>query len=63
MTEAIEITARFGFGHKVSYVAGHVADVLPTDDGSFDMIHDDAWFAKAPTTLRSCLACSVLAAS
>jgi predicted O-methyltransferase YrrM len=35
----------------VTYRAGYVAEVLPKLEGPFDMIHDDAWFAKTPDHL------------
>lgn len=53
---ATEIAADRGFAERVSYVTGSVRDVLPVLDGPFDMIHDDAWFAKAPDHLESMLA-------
>jgi len=45
---ATSLAAGAGLDGRVSYVTGRVGDVLPTFDGPFGMIHDDAWFAKAP---------------
>lgn len=52
---ATEIAADVGFGDRVHYVTGKVRDVLPNLDGPFDMIHDDAWFAKTPDHLEAVL--------
>lgn len=41
---------------RVEYVTGTATDVLPSLDGPFDMIHDDAWFAKTPDHLEAMLA-------
>lgn len=54
-TRATEIAADVGFGDRVHYVTGKVRDVLPNLDGPFDMIHDDAWFAKTPDHLEAML--------
>ena len=51
MAEATELANRLGYGQRVSYLAGYAADVLPELEGPFDMIHDDAWFAKTPDHL------------
>lgn len=40
---------RLGFDGRVEFVIGSVADVLPNLAGPVDAIHDDAWFAAAPT--------------
>lgn len=52
---ATEIAAERGFSDRVSSVTGSVRDVLPTLEGPFDMIHDDAWFAKTPDHLETML--------
>jgi predicted O-methyltransferase YrrM len=53
---ATEIAAGSGVAEQVFYLTGSVRDVLPALDGPFDMIHDDAWFAKAPDHLEAMLA-------
>ena len=53
---ATEIASAAGYGDRVEFVTGEVRDVLPTLREPFDMIHDDAWFAKAPDHLESMLA-------
>ncbi len=50
-SRAAAIAADAGYAARVSYLTGRAADVLPTIDGPFDMIHDDAWFAKTPEHL------------
>ncbi len=49
--EATSIAEESEMADRVSYLAGRVVDVLPTIPGPVDMIHDDAWFAKAPDHL------------
>lgn len=49
--EATRIAAERRPAGRIRYLAGQVADVLPTLDGTFDVIHDDAWFAKTPDHL------------
>jgi SAM-dependent methyltransferase len=51
--EATNLADQRSYGQRVTYTAGYVADVLPTLEGPFDMIHDDAWFAKTPDHLDS----------
>jgi predicted O-methyltransferase YrrM len=53
VTEATKLANRLGYGQRVTYRAGYVADVLPKLEGPFDMINDDAWFAKTPDHLDS----------
>src|SRR6478735_3117162 len=53
---ATEIASAAGYGDRVEFITGEVRDVLPTLREPFDMIHDDAWFAKAPDHLESMLA-------
>ncbi|NND73383.1 MAG: methyltransferase domain-containing protein [Ilumatobacter sp.] len=53
---ASAIAQSIGYADRVSYLTGSVADVLPTLDGPFDMIHDDAWFAKTPDHLDAMIA-------
>ena len=53
---ATSLAAGAGLDGRVSYVTGRVGDVLPAFDGPFDMIHDDAWFAKAPDHLEIVIA-------
>jgi predicted O-methyltransferase YrrM len=53
---AAEIAAGRKLGVGVEYVTGTVREVLPSLEGPFDMIHDDAWFAKTPDHLEAVLA-------
>ena len=53
---ATEIANGRDVGVRVEYVTGAVSDVLPFLEGPFDMIHDDAWFAKTPDHLDAMLA-------
>jgi predicted O-methyltransferase YrrM len=53
---ATEILAGREVGVRVEYVTGAVREVLPSLEGPFDMIHDDAWFAKTPDHLDAMLA-------
>jgi predicted O-methyltransferase YrrM len=53
---ASEIAAGRERGVRVEYVTGTVREVLPTLEGPFDMIHDDAWFTKTPDHLEGMLA-------
>jgi predicted O-methyltransferase YrrM len=55
-SRATSIAAGAGYGARVSYLTGRVAEVLPTLDGPFDLIHDDAWFAKTPDHLDAMIA-------
>lgn len=50
--EAEQIAVEAGMGETVSYRTGRVVDVLPELTGTFDLIHDDAWFAGAPDHLE-----------
>ncbi len=49
------IAAERGFADRVTYLTGTVADVLPTLTGSYDLIHDDAWFADRPDHLDAAI--------
>lgn len=49
--EAEQIAVEAGLSGTVSYRTGRVVDVLPQLDGPFDLIHDDAWFARTPDHL------------
>jgi predicted O-methyltransferase YrrM len=53
---AARIAAEAGYGGRITYLTGRVADILPSLDGPFDMIHDDAWFAKTPDHLDAMIA-------
>ncbi len=53
IAEAEQIANEAGLSETVSYRAGRVVDVLPVLTGTFDLIHDDAWFASAPDHLES----------
>ena len=50
---ATEIATGRSGGARVKYVTGAVSEVLPSLEGPFDMIHDDAWFAKTPEHLEA----------
>lgn len=50
--EAGQIAIDAGFARTVSYRTGRVVDVLPELMETFDLIHDDAWFAGAPDHLE-----------
>lgn len=43
------------YGARVRYITGRVHDVLDSFDGVFDVIHDDAWFARRPDHLETML--------
>lgn len=53
---ATEIATGRETGVRIDYVTGAVSEVLPFLEGPFDMIHDDAWFAKTPDHLDAMLA-------
>lgn len=53
---AREIAAGREDGARVEFATGTVGEVLPSLEGPFDMIHDDAWFAKTPDHLDAMLA-------
>ena len=42
-----------GLTDRISFVVGNVADVLENMSGPFDAVHDDAWFASAPSHLEA----------
>ena len=52
-TRASQIASNLGYANRVSYMTGSVREVLPSLEGPFDMIHDDAWFAKKPDHLEA----------
>lgn len=43
-----ELAAGAGLEDRVSFLRGDVAGVLDGLDGSYDLVHDDAWFAAEP---------------
>jgi predicted O-methyltransferase YrrM len=47
--------SRLGLEDRVSFVVGHVAEVLRTIEGPVDAVHDDAWFASGPPHLQAML--------
>lgn len=51
--EATRIAAGRGFADRVTYLTGTVAEVLPNLEGTYDLIHDDAWFAGQPEHLEA----------
>ena len=48
--------AQLGLDDRVEFVLGEVADVLGATTGPVDAIHDDAWFAAAPSHLETMVA-------
>jgi len=50
--EAERIATKAGFSNTVSYRTGRAVDVLSELTGTFDLIHDDAWFAIEPDHLE-----------
>ncbi len=53
--EAEQIALDAGMAGTVSFRTGRVVDVLPELTGTFDLIHDDAWFAAEPDHLEPML--------
>ena len=51
IAEARAIATDAGVAASVAYETGRVADVLAALTGTFDLVHDDAWFARAPDHL------------
>jgi nitroimidazol reductase NimA-like FMN-containing flavoprotein (pyridoxamine 5'-phosphate oxidase superfamily) len=49
-------SAQLGFDDRVEFVLGDVADVLDATTEPVDAIHDDAWFAAAPSHLDAMVA-------
>lgn len=49
--EARRLADDVGLGGRIDFVVGKVADVLRRIAGPFDAVHDDAWFASAPSHL------------
>jgi predicted O-methyltransferase YrrM len=45
--------SRLGLDDRVRFIVGDVAEVLRTVGGPVDAVHDDAWFAAAPTHLEA----------
>lgn len=52
---ATELAAEHGLGTRVRFITGRVHEVLDSLDGPFDVIHDDAWFARRPDHLEAML--------
>jgi predicted O-methyltransferase YrrM len=46
------VAAEAGLADRISFVHGDVSEVLEDLDGSYDLIHDDAWFAFEPPYLE-----------
>lgn len=53
--EARTIGAEMELGDRIRYIDGRASEVLPTLDGPFDLVHDDAWFARQPDHLEAAL--------
>jgi predicted O-methyltransferase YrrM len=51
-----ELAAEHGLGPRVRFITGRVHEVLESLEGPFDVIHDDAWFARQPDHLETMLA-------
>ena len=47
-----EVVETAGFSGQISFIRGEVVDVLDNLHGSYDLIHDDAWFAWEPPYLE-----------
>jgi len=52
---ATELAAEHGLGTRVRFITGRVHEVLESLEGHFDVIHDDAWFARRPDHLETML--------
>ena len=46
-----QYAAEAGYSDRLQVIEGDGADVLATLSGPYDLIHDDAWFAKEPPYL------------
>lgn len=55
-SRATELADENGCSARVRFVTGRVDEVLQSVDGLFDVIHDDAWFARQPDHLERMLA-------
>lgn len=51
VSDARQIAEASDLGSRIQLVTGKVLDVLQGLNGSFDAIHDDAWFASEPAHL------------
>jgi len=40
---------QFGMGDRIIALAGEADDVLPTLNGTYDIVHDDGWFGAQPS--------------
>ena len=53
--EHVAIARRYaeeaGLAGRIAVIDGEDADILPTLDGPYDVIHDDGWFAREPAYL------------
>jgi predicted O-methyltransferase YrrM len=52
ITTAKEFAARAGLADRISFIADEVAAVVDSRTGSYDLIHDDSWFASKPSHLE-----------
>ena len=55
VTLARRFAERAGVCHRVHFIQGGVAEVLPGLNTTFDLIHDDGWFAREPPYLEGML--------
>jgi predicted O-methyltransferase YrrM len=53
ITEAATLASHHGLGDRIEFKAGLVAEVLSRGTRRFDLVHDDAWFARAPAHLET----------
>jgi len=49
-------TTRYGMSERISYHEGEAVDHLAATDMTYDLIHDDAWFAHEPSHLAAMIA-------
>lgn len=47
-----EVTDEAGISDRISFIHGEVVEVLDQLEGHYDLIHDDAWFAREPPYLE-----------
>ncbi len=53
VAEAKETASCRGLENRIEFETGIVAEVLARETRQFDLIHDDAWFARAPDHLET----------
>jgi predicted O-methyltransferase YrrM len=54
--EHVNLARRFvaeaGLAERLEVLVGEAVDILPTLPGPYDLVHDDAWFAREPPYLE-----------